>query len=85
MKWKGGTINDNDRTTGINWSCPKQTLLIGNDKPKKDFNLDSDLEQGHRIKEGGWKIKGLFYSNAVSPLAAHADNCTNLLDGPGFC
>lgn len=84
MRIKGGTINDNARTTGINWNCPKQTLLLGNDKLKKDFNLVSDLEQGHVIG-GGWKIKGLFYSNAVPPLAGHADNCTNLLDGPCFC
>lgn len=53
LRMKGGTINDNARTTtSINWNCPKQTLLIGNDKPKKDFNLESVLEQGHGIGGG---------------------------------
>ena len=52
LRMKGGTINDNARTTSINWNCPKQILLIGNDKLKKDFNLESILEQGHGIGGG---------------------------------
>ena len=82
MRWKGETIKDNARTTGINWNCPKQTLLKGTDRTKEDFNLESNLEQGHRRRWLENQSPILF--KCSFPLGHSAANCTNLLDGPGF-
>lgn len=52
LRMKGGAINDKARTTSINLNFTKQTLFIGNDKSKKNFNLESVLKQGHGIGGG---------------------------------
>lgn len=49
---KGGPTNDNARTIRHKLELPQINLILGNDGPKKDFNLQSDLAQGHGIK--GW-------------------------------